>query len=130
MPQKATTFVRFVVGVPQDNAYFMTGVITEARALCNSGNLEAHEVQLFEETLAWLRENLPVPPFISNLRSGIWTDDVVAWFKDDAKEPIRRMWDIVALLREHEVPVLFMQSQSPGQIVYSDEYQIVAETPR
>lgn len=76
----------------------------------------------------WLNEHLPCPPFQSNLKLGKWTEDAVCWFLPQAKEPISRMWDLVAVLKEHDVPVKVLHSQKPGLIVYRDEYQIVAET--
>ena len=44
-------------------------------------------------------------------------------------EPIRRMWDIVAILREHGVAARMVTAEKPGKIVYEDRYQVVAETP-
>ena len=37
------------------------------------------------------------------------------------------MWDIIALLREHDVPVRVIRSKNPGKIVYEDKYQVVAD---
>lgn len=38
------------------------------------------------------------------------------------------MWEIVSILKEHGVSVRFFRSEFPGEIVYSDDYQVVAET--
>jgi len=35
------------------------------------------------------------------------------------------MWDLVAILREHGAPVRILRSQTPGKILYEDEYQVV-----
>ncbi len=123
------TYVRFVVGDPAGNPHWMTGVITAARLLRDDGRLEPHEAVRVEQIFAWFNENLPCPPFKANLKSGKWSDDAVAWFKDSAREPISQMWEIVAILKEHGVSVRFFRSEAPGEIVYSDDYQVVAETP-
>jgi hypothetical protein len=125
---EAAMFVRFVVGADSENPFWLNGVITEARLLRDDGELFGHEVDWLEETFDWFNEHLPCPPFQENLRSGEWTREAVSWFRAEAGEPIRRMWDIVSILREHGVPVRFVTTERPGWIVYSDHYQIVAET--
>ena len=66
-------------------------------------------------------DNLPVPPFKQLPR------DVVCWFRDEAGEPVQRMWDIASLLKECGVPVRLLRSARPGKILYEDDYQIVVE---
>jgi hypothetical protein len=122
-------FVRFVVGGDAENASWLTGVITMARLLRDDGELDRHESELLDEVFDWLDEHLPCPPFGAKLRSGAWTADAVSWFRDDARVPLGRIWDVVVILREHGVPVRLVTTEKPGKIVYSDKYQIVAETP-
>jgi hypothetical protein len=126
--ESVATFVRFVVGVDSENAFWLDGVITAARLLRDDGELFSHEVQWLEEIYVWFDEHVPCPPFQEKLRNGEWTREAVSWFRADATEPIQRMWDIVALLREHGVPVRFLTTERPGRIVYRDRYQVVAET--
>jgi hypothetical protein len=122
-------YVRFVVGDEAANAYWLTGIFFWARLLRDDGKLYAYEVNLFETTSAWFNEHLPCPPFGAKLRSGQWTPDAVSWFRDDAGEPLRRIWDLVHLLRENGSPVRLVTTDRPGKIVYRDDYQVVAETP-
>ena len=121
-------FVRFVVGTRDENPYYLTGVFTAARILMDDGALYDYESDLLKETFAWFNSTLPCPPFQEMLRQGEWSEDCVAWFRDDAKDALRRIWDIIALLKHHDVPVRLVTSPNPGNIVYSDEYQVVAET--
>ena len=121
--------MRFVVGSDRENAYWLNGVITEARLLRDAGRLYRHEVEWLETTFEWFNKHLPCPPFSSKIRSGAWTGEAVSWFLDDAGEPLKRIWDIVALLEEHGVPVRLVRTEKPGKIVYRDRYQVVAETP-
>ena len=122
-------FIRFVVGTDCENAAWLTGVISMARLLNDDGELYRHESELLEESFDWLNEHLPCPPFSAKLRSGEWTRDAVSWFRSEATEPVRLIWDIVALLKEHGVSVRLVTTEKPGKIVYQDRYQIVAETP-
>ena len=123
-------FVRFVVGADCENAAWLTGVISIAREVDDAGQLHRHESDLLAETFAWLNEHLPCPPFSARFRSGIWTRDAVCWFRPEAREPIGHLWSIVAILKEHGVPVRLLTSAKPGRIVYEDRFQVVAETPR
>lgn len=122
-------FVRFVAGTDDENAVWLTGILAEARLLRDQGELFRHESELLDSVFDWFNENLPCPAFGSKLRSGGWTRDAVAWFRPDARRAIARMWDIVAILREHGVAVRMLTSDRPGKILYEDAFQVVAETP-
>lgn len=122
-------YVRFVVGTEAEDAARLTGVITEAELFRQAGELDEEEEGRLEAIFDWFNEHLPCPPFRKKIRSGEWTQDAVCWFRDDAREPIRRIWDIVAILSEHGMCVRMVTSEQPGRIVYQDAYQVVAEMP-
>jgi hypothetical protein len=121
--------LRFVAGTETENAFRLEGVITVASVLRDQGELYEHESQWLDAIFDWFNENLPCPPFRRNLRSGEWTRNAVCWFRDQAGEPLKRIWDIVAVLEEHGTTVRLVKTNRPGKIVYSDRYQVVAETP-
>jgi hypothetical protein len=123
-------YLRFVEGAETQDARWLTGVITAARVLRDESRLEPYQVDIVEETYAWLNEHIPCPPFQNNLATGKWSDDAVAWFLPAATEAIRRMWDLVTVLKDHGISVRVLRSASPGLIVYRDEFQVVAETPK
>ncbi len=116
-------FIRFVVGSDGEHHRELTGVVTEARFLRDRGLLSRDEDVRLQESYDWLNDRLPVPPY--STRS--WPVDVVAWFKDDAKEAIWRMWDLVALLEDHGRPVRLLRSKNPGRLLYEDDFQVVVE---
>ncbi len=122
-------FVRFVVGTDAENPAWLTGIFTEARLLSDRGEVFDYEAERLEAIFDWFNEHLPCPPFGKKLKAGEWTRHAVAWFRAEAKRPIGRMWDIVAILEEHGVAVRMVTTEKPGRIVYEDEYQVVAETP-
>lgn len=122
-------FVRFVVARQDEDPYWTTGVFTVARELRDAGTLEPHQTERLNEGFAWFNAHVPCPPFKEMRGTQEWSPDAVAWFREEATEEIRRMWDIVAILKEHGIPVRFFRSSAPGRIVYSDDVQIVAETP-
>jgi hypothetical protein len=114
-------FVRFVVGNARERHWLLTGVITEARILRDDGRLEAYEAQALEKAYEWLNLHVSCHPFSSSN----WPRAAVCWFKDDAGDTVRRMWEIVSILREHDVSVRVLKSRTPGKILYEDEYQVV-----
>jgi len=114
-------FIRLVVGADQDDHRILTGLVTEAKLLQESGVLSANEEAVLAEHYRWLNENLPCPPYS---RSD-WPKFVAAWFKDSAVEPIRRLRAIGALLEEHGLQVRMLRSRNPGKVHYEDDYQVV-----
>ena len=85
--------------------------------------LTEEEDSRLEALYEWFADHVPVPPF----SSGRLPRDAVAWFRADAVEPIAKMWDIVALLREHGVDVRLLRSANPGRVVYDDRMQVLVE---
>jgi hypothetical protein len=116
-------FIRFVVGYDGEHHRFLTGIITEARLLRDRGGLSQEEASWLEEMYEWFNTNLPCPAY----SSGLFPRDASAWFRDDAGEPVKKMWEIVSLLEEHGIPVRMLRSRNPGKIVYQDAYQILVE---
>ncbi|HEV7758163.1 MAG TPA: hypothetical protein VGO78_04215 [Acidimicrobiales bacterium] len=106
-------FIRFVVGGDGDDHRALTGIVAEARLLADDDELSDPELVRLKASYTWLNEHLPVPPF----ESSDWGRDAVSWFKDDAGEPVRRMWDLMSLLRDHGVPVRLLRSPNPGRVL-------------
>lgn len=103
-------FVRFVVGSDGQHHKELTGILTEARLLRDRGELTAEADVRLAGLYEWFNEHVLVPPF----STGGFPRDAVAWFKDSAREPVTRMWDVVALLRDHGVEVRLLRSANPG----------------
>jgi len=117
----AMMFIRFVVGCAGDDHRALTGIFTEARILRDDGAFVPHELAQLEETFDWFNRELPCPPFASER----WPREAASWFKDGAQTAIARMWTIVHLLEEHDVPTRVLRSKSPGKVLYEDDWQVV-----
>jgi hypothetical protein len=122
-------FVRFIIADTQSNPYESNGLFAAMTWGDVFDRLDPHAVEFVTDHCEWFRDNLPVPPFRSNQELGIWSRRAVCWFKDCAGEPLRRMWDFVAIYREYAIPVRLIRTDRPGKIVYEDDFQVVAETP-
>jgi hypothetical protein len=79
--------------------------------------------------LDWFEANLPIPArdrFRVRSRK-VWRPDGICWFVDEAREAIARAFAMAALLRECGVEVVKVATRRPGQILYRDQWQIVAK---
>lgn len=87
------------------------------------------------ELLDWFNENLPKPADEKfAVRSRRARHHVgLCWFRDEAKEMIHNAHLMASILAECDVPILAISSDKVGQILYYDDYQIIAkpnkETP-
>lgn len=114
-------FLRFVVGGDDEHHKLLSGLITEARLLRDKGALTNYEGENLENLYEWFNNNLPCPPF----ETAGWSRDAVSWFKDSAKEPIKKMRELSVILDSHGLLVRTLRSERPGRVLYEDEYQIV-----
>ena len=125
--ERPTTFLRFVIPRRDGDSHSRLGVLAAAHELRDSGNLESYEHELLCKCLAWFNEHVRIPAVLSepgNARA-------ISWFKADARTPVRKMWELVALLRSHGLHVELLRTDAPGSIVYEDKWQAVAKpSPR
>ena len=115
-------YIRFVVGVESQHPRELHGPFTEAARLRNEGVLEDYETQQVEEIFGWFNNELPCPPWSSMN----WTQNAISWFKDSGQTFVSRMYDIVAILREHGIQTRVLKTESLFKILYEDEYQVIA----
>lgn len=118
--------IRFVKGTNRDDPRDLHGVFVELRLLRDSGVLPAYEVEHANELFDQLAAILPVPPFGKN----DWGRDAISWFKVSAKEVISDCRAIVSILEQFGKPVRTITTSQPGEILYEDEYQVVARSER
>jgi hypothetical protein len=121
-------FVRFVIAEVDEESHKELGVFQAASRLRNNNALSEDEEAILQNIRDWFNRNLEKPtrfttakpPFYRKRQNGI------SWFKDSAHEHIRKIREMVALLKRHDVPVRMIKAARPGYIVYEDEFQIVA----
>jgi hypothetical protein len=75
----------------------------------------------FDEHRNWFNEHLPVPRKRRKLNAGF------CWFRPKAREHIARAREMARLIAETGVATAQIQTFRPGQILYRDDYQIVAK---
>jgi len=118
-------YIRFVVQSDHESQTRCTGVVTSLRLLAEKGRLPSYQVEYSEMIFQRINDGLPCPPFSRN----DWSD-CVCWFKDSAKDWISVFHEMIAILEDSDFHVAYLTTETPGNIVYEDEFQIVAESSK
>lgn len=113
-------YLRFVSKTMDEDSHRPRGLFTEAYALLDSGDLNEVDWSRLRSELDWFKENLPVPP--ENFKTG----RAVFWFRQDARECIQRIWEMVYLLRNHGIHVSYLTCRHLHNRIYSDDLQVAA----
>jgi hypothetical protein len=115
-------FVRFVTSDRDPEAPGPLGIFRAAGNLRDSQDLDEWTAQRLDEILNWFNKNLPCP----RLDSRYWR--AVFWFNADCQEMVSRLWELVAMLKDHAVQVQLVRATQTdvNVVVYRDEYQIAA----
>ena len=96
------------------------GIFVAAYGLLESGDLSAAEWKHLREILDWYKTNLPLP-----LKTFV-ASRAIFWFRSSAGESIRRMWELVAILRDHDIPISVYKCRRLANISYRDDLQVAA----
>jgi hypothetical protein len=113
-------YLRFTTLKVDENSKKPQGVFTAAYLLLQSGDLSADEWNHLREILDWYKANLPIPPKNFDASRAIF------WFRTSAVESIKRMWELVAILRAHDHPVTVYKCRHLANISYQDELQVAS----
>ena len=72
--------------------------------------------------LEWLKVHLHSPEILRDPQHY----RAICWFKDTAREPMKRIWAIKPFLENHGYWIDVVTSRNPGNLLYEDGWQIVA----
>ena len=82
--------------------------------------MDEEDVGLFKEIDSWFAENLPWPPQCKN------REKVVCFFKtENTEEMMKMIRPALWLLERYNHPYYLVYTNTPGEIVYEDKYQVV-----
>lgn len=96
------------------------GVFVAVDHLRRSGNLNEEEIVRYAVVDSWFQDNLPNPPFYDDGNSL----GVVTWFRETATGMTDQLRPLLAILDAKGVAWERSVSDSPGQVVYEDQWQI------
>lgn len=101
---------------------YAKGVFSMCWKLIQEDVMEREDADLFREIDGWFAENLPWPPPCMN------REPVVCWFKtENSDEMLKMIRPALWLLERYNHPYFLVYTNTPGEIVYEDKYQIAAK---
>lgn len=104
------------------NTMYAKGVFSMCWQLIQQDIMDEEDASLYREIDDWFAENLPWPPQCMN------REPVVCWFKtENAEEMLKMIRPALWLLERYNQPYYLVYTNSPGEIVYEDQYQIAAK---
>lgn len=101
------------------------GFFNSVRYLNENGILEEDRKQQLQDNLEWIEKNLKKHPDFHFLEDGNPLHLTMSWLKDNATEHISRMSKLKEILEENDILVEVLEVDTPGKIIYEDEYQVV-----
>ena len=104
------------------NTMYAKGVFSMCWQLIQNDVMEEEDADLFKEIDSWFAENLPWPPQCKK------KEKVVCFFKtENTEEMMRMIRPALWLLEKYEHPYYLVYTNTPGEIVYEDKYQVVVK---
>ncbi len=105
------------------NTMYAKGIFSMCWQLVQQDVMEQEDADLFREIDDWFSYNLPWPTPCKNQES------VVCWFKtENSDEMLRMIRPAMWLLEKYHHPYFVVYTNTPGEIVYEDKFQIAART--
>ncbi len=84
------------------------------------------DVKKLKELSVWFNQNLEKPTRFSKGTSKYNAAVSLSWFKDSAKEHIKRIQYLIEIAEQYDILIERIASKNPGYIVFEDEYQVSA----
>ena len=104
------------------NTMYAKGIFSMCWQLIQNDIMEEEDADLFKEIDGWFAENLPWPPQCRN------KEKVVCFFKtENTEEMMRMIRPALWLLEKYNHPYYLVYTNTPGEIVYEDKYQVVVK---
>lgn len=98
------------------------GVFSMCWQMIQNDVMEDEDADLFREIDSWFAEVLPYPPQCKN------QEKVICFFKtENSDEMMKMIRPALWLLEKYNHPYYLVYTNTPGEIVYEDKYQIVVK---
>ena len=104
------------------NTMHAKGVFSMCWQMIQDEVMDEEDADLYREIDSWFAENLPWPEPCKR------QEPVVCWFKtENSEEMMKMIRPALWLLERYHHPYYLVYTNSPGEIVYEDHYQIAAK---
>ena len=105
-----------------ENTMYAKGIFSMCWGLIQKDVMDEEDADLFREIDHWFAEVLPFPPQCRN------QENVVCFFKTENADAMMKMIKpAMWLLEKYHHPFYVVYTNTPGEIVYEDEYQVAVK---
>lgn len=105
-----------------ENTLYAKGIFSMCWGLIQKDIMDEEDEGLFREIDRWFAEILPWPPQCQR------RENVVCFFKtENTNEMMKLITPAMWLLEKYHHPFYVVYTNTPGEIVYEDEYQVVVK---
>ena len=106
------------------NTMYAKGIFSMCWQLIQDEVMEGEDADLYREIDGWFAENLPWPPPCKN------QEKVVCFFKtENSEEMMKMIRPALWLLERYHHTYFLVYTNTPGEIVYEDKYQVAVKVP-
>ena len=106
------------------NTKYAKGIFSICWKLVQDSVMDDEDAELFKEIDDWFRYELPFPEPCKK------RENVVCFFKtENAEEMLKMIRPALWLLEKYNHPYYLVYTNTPGEVVYEDQYQVVVKVP-
>ncbi len=107
-----------------ENTMYAKGIFSMCMQLIQNDVMDEEDAALYREIDGWFADILPFPPQCRN------QEKVVCFFKtENAREMMKMIRPAMWLLEKYHHPYYLVYTNTPGEIVYEDQYQVAVRVP-
>ena len=107
-----------------ENTVYAKGIFSMCWQMIQDEVMDGEDADLYREIDEWFGENLPWPPQCKK------QEKVVCFFKtENSEEMLKMIRPALWLLDKYHHPYFLVYTNTPGEIVYEDKYQVVVKAP-
>ena len=119
---KEFMYRRYTVPYLNGNTNLPQGIMGAAFKLTRSEEMELADKELLLEKLQLFQDSLPTPDIFDSDRN----KKAICWFKPTAHLFIDAVEEVKLITEKYISPIQLHESENIGEIVYEDEYQVMA----
>ncbi|MBQ7520198.1 MAG: hypothetical protein IJU12_07755 [Clostridia bacterium] len=107
-----------------ENTLYAKGIFSMCMQLIQNDVMDEEDAALYREIDSWFADILPFPPQCRN------QEKVVCFFKtENSREMMKMIRPALWLLEKYHHPYYLVYTNTPGEIVYEDQYQVAVKVP-
>ena len=107
-----------------ENTMYAKGIFSMCMQLIQNDVMDEEDAALYREIDSWFADILPFPPQCRN------QEKVVCFFKtENSREMMKMIRPAMWLLEKYHHPYYLVYTNTPGEIVYEDQYQVAVKVP-